>query len=128
MPNPAFFIFAIKVYCRIKFAFYSAQYDTARSQFLSILKFEYLGENETKFKNILTHWPVAQADSNDEKKLGVENLVGLSLPLKLKLLRQINSRFESVISNNDSDLLCNTVPISILYSVLLLVPFYAYQK
>ena len=95
---------------------------------MSILKFEYLGENETKFKNILTHWPLALADSNDEKKLGVENLVGLSLPLKLKLLRQINSRFESVISNNDYDLLCNTVPISILYSVLLLVPFYAYQK
>ena len=44
-----------------------------------ILNFEYLGENETKFENISTHWSVAQAGSNDEKKLGVENLVGLSL-------------------------------------------------
>ena len=25
------------------------------------LKFEYLGENETKYENILTHWSVAQA-------------------------------------------------------------------
>ena len=44
-----------------------------------ILNFEYLGENETKFENILTHWSVAQTGSNEEKKLGIENLVGLSL-------------------------------------------------
>ena len=44
-----------------------------------ILNFEYLCKNETKFENMLTHWSVAQAGSNDEKKLGVENLVGLSL-------------------------------------------------
>ena len=37
-----------------------------------------LGENLTKIENILTHWSVAQAGSNDEKKLEVENLVGLS--------------------------------------------------
>ena len=47
-----------------------------------ILNFEYLGENLTKFENILTHWSVAQTSSNDEKKLGVENLVGLSLYAK----------------------------------------------
>ena len=33
-------------------------------------KFEYLSENETKNENILTHWSVAQADSNDEKAGG----------------------------------------------------------
>ena len=33
-----------------------------------IVNFEYLRENETKFENILTHWSVAQAGSNDEKK------------------------------------------------------------
>ena len=44
-----------------------------------ILNFEYLGENETKNENILTHWSVAQASLNDEKKLKIKNLVGLSL-------------------------------------------------
>ena len=33
----------------------------------STLKYEYLGENETKFENILTQWPVAEAGSDDEK-------------------------------------------------------------
>ena len=33
----------------------------------------------TKIENILNHWSVAQAGSNDDKKLEVENLVGLSL-------------------------------------------------
>ena len=33
----------------------------------SILKFEYLGEIETKTENILTHWLVTQTSSNDEK-------------------------------------------------------------
>ena len=47
--------------------------------FDTIVNFEYLRENETKFENILTHWSVAQAGSNDEKKLGVKNLVELSL-------------------------------------------------
>ena len=48
--------------------------------FDTIVNFEYLRENETKFENILTHWSVAQAGSNDEeKKIGVKNLVGLSL-------------------------------------------------
>ena len=45
----------------------------------STLKYEYLGKIETKNKNILTYWSVAQAGSNDEKNLGVKNLVGLSL-------------------------------------------------
>ena len=36
--------------------------------FDTIVNFEYLRENETKFENILTHWSVAQAGSNDEKK------------------------------------------------------------
>ena len=45
----------------------------------SILNIEYLGENETKFENILTHWSVVQPDSNDEKNWESKNLVGLSL-------------------------------------------------
>ena len=45
----------------------------------SILKFEYVSENQTTIKNNLTHWSVDQAGSNGEKKLEVENLVGLSL-------------------------------------------------
>ena len=55
----------------------SAQYDTVRNLTPRSLilgedseKFEYLGENETKNENILTHWSVAQADSNDEKAGG----------------------------------------------------------
>ena len=32
----------------------------------SLLKFEYLSENQTKIENILTHWSVAQAGSNGE--------------------------------------------------------------
>ena len=43
------------------------------------LKFEYLREISTKIENILTHWSVAQTGSNEEKKLEVENLFGLSL-------------------------------------------------
>ena len=49
------------------FFFDSAQYDTAQSQFFSTLKYEYLGENETEFENILTHWSEAEAGSTDEK-------------------------------------------------------------
>ena len=30
-------------------------------------KYEYLGENETKFETILTHWSVVKAGSNNEK-------------------------------------------------------------
>ena len=41
-------------------------------------KFRNLGDNETKFINILNHWSVAQAGSNDEENPEVENLVGLS--------------------------------------------------
>ena len=36
----------------------------------SILKFNNLIENNTKFENILTHWSVAQAGSSDEKNRG----------------------------------------------------------
>ena len=45
-----------------------------------ILNFEYLGENETKFKNILTHWSVAQANSNEEKTRGQKSR--WTVPLK----------------------------------------------
>ena len=45
----------------------------------SDLEFEWLCEFLTKIENILTHWSVAKAGSIDEKKLEVENLVGLSL-------------------------------------------------
>ena len=47
--------------------FYSPGYDTPGSQFFYILKFEYLSENQTNIENILTHWSVAQVDSNGEK-------------------------------------------------------------
>ena len=30
-------------------------------------KYEYPGENEAEFENIVTHWPEAEAGSNDEK-------------------------------------------------------------
>ena len=43
-------------------------------------KFEYLGENETKKKTILTHWSVAQAGSNDEKNWGSK--ISLDCPFK----------------------------------------------
>ena len=59
----------------------SAQYRvTPRSMILwgvNLEKLEHLGEISTKIKTILTHYSVAQAGSNYEKK--VENLVGLSL-------------------------------------------------
>ena len=45
---------------------------------VNLEKLEYLGENETKFENISTHYSVAKADSNYEKKQ-FENLAWLSL-------------------------------------------------
>ena len=53
----------------------SAQYDTAQNLTLhsmiqhrvNLEKLEYLSENETKFKNISTHYSAARADSNYEK-------------------------------------------------------------
>ena len=50
----------------IKFFLLGAVSYYAESVFL-ILNYEYLGENETEFENILTHWSVDQAGSNDEK-------------------------------------------------------------
>ena len=44
-------------------------FDCAESVF-SILNFEFLGENETKFENILTLWSVAQTSLNDENHWG----------------------------------------------------------
>ena len=58
----------------------STQYDTSQAESVFfIINLKYLGENETKFEKSLTHWSVEQAGSNDEKKLGVKNLVRLSL-------------------------------------------------
>ena len=48
------------------FFWLSAVWYCAESVF-STLKYEYLGENETEFENILTHWSEAEAGSNDEK-------------------------------------------------------------
>ena len=45
------------------------------------LKYEYLGENETTFENVLTHWSVAQAGSNDEKICGPK--ISLDCPFKV---------------------------------------------
>ena len=33
----------------------------------TFVNYEYLGENETEFENILTNWSEAKAGSNDEK-------------------------------------------------------------
>ena len=49
----------------------SAQNLTPRSMILrrvNLKKLEYLDEKETKFKNLSTHYLVAKADSNYEKK------------------------------------------------------------
>ena len=79
--------------------FYSAQYNTALplSQFF-ILNFEYLGENETKFENILTNWSVVQTSLNDEKNCGSK--ISLDCPfnirvciLELYLLNSVCSAF-----------------------------------
>ena len=48
--------------------------------FRCIFEFEYLGENETEFENILTHWSVAQAGSNDDKNWGSK--ISLDCPFK----------------------------------------------
>ena len=48
----------------------------------SQLKIEYLGENETKYENILTHWSVAQAGWNDEKNR--RSKISLDCPFKFK--------------------------------------------
>ena len=48
----------------------------------SILKFEYLSENQTKIENILTHWSVAQAGSNGE--LNWRSKISLDCPFKSK--------------------------------------------
>ena len=55
---------------------------TQRSKILrgTSKKFEYLGEYETEFENILTHWSVAQAGSNDEKNWGSK--ISLDCPFK----------------------------------------------
>ena len=52
----------------------SAQYHTPGK----FRKIRITGEILTKIENIVNHWSVAQAGHND-KKLEVENLVGLSL-------------------------------------------------
>ena len=43
---------------------------------VNLEKLKYLGENETKFENILIHCSVAQARSNDKKTEGY--LFGIS--------------------------------------------------
>ena len=51
--------------------FDSGQYETYCPELVFfILSFEYLGDNETKFDNILTDWSVAQASSNNAKTTG----------------------------------------------------------
>ena len=47
-------------------------------------KLEYLGENETKNENILTHWSKAQAGSNDDKNWGSK--ISLDCPFKPSIL------------------------------------------
>ena len=64
----------------------SAQYNTARNLTPRRMimrgtseKLEYLSKNETKKENILTHWSVAQAGSNDEKNWGLKVLLDCPL-------------------------------------------------
>ena len=56
----------------------SPGYHTLASQFFLNLKFKLLRKILTKIENIVTHWSVAQEDSNKKQKL-VANFVGLSL-------------------------------------------------
>ena len=77
--------------------------------------FEYLSENETRNKNILTHWSVAQAGSSDEKIMRVENLVGLSLQSHKSLNLQEDAQnvtkcFWEQLTNSD-----HTQPVEFLY-------------
>ena len=51
-----------------------------RESVFSILKFEYLSENQTKIENILTHWSVAQAGSNGELNWRLK--ISLDCPFK----------------------------------------------
>ena len=58
----------------------SVQYDTAGDSNAGDSKiFENLRETLIKIKSMLTHWSVAQAGWNDEKRMWLNNLVGLSL-------------------------------------------------
>ena len=55
-----------------------------------------LGENLTKIENILTHESVDQAGANDEKKLEVENLVGLFLSENKKQISLLRAYLTAV--------------------------------
>ena len=66
----------------------TVQYDTAQNLTPGSMilcgtskKYEYLGENVTKFENILTHRSVAQAGSTDAKNRGSK--ISLDCPFKL---------------------------------------------
>ena len=63
-----------------------------RESVFSILKFEYLSENQTKIENILTHWSVAQADSNGELNWRSKN--SLDCPFKKRPLTDKVIRIE----------------------------------
>ena len=73
------------------------QYHTARNlTLLSIIlheKYEYLGENKTKNKTILTHWSVAQASSNDEKNWGSK--ISLDCPFKSRIFIIIKHQLQA---------------------------------
>ena len=66
----------------------STQYDTTQNLTLRSMILrrtseklgKYLGENEMKNENILTHWSVAQAGLNDEKNWGSK--ISLDCPFK----------------------------------------------
>ena len=71
----------------------SAQNLTPRSMILrrvNLKKLEYLDENETKFKNLSTHYLVAKADSNYEKKTVRKSR--LTVPLKRILESHLTPR------------------------------------
>ena len=55
-----------------------------------------LGENLTKIENILIHESVDQAGANDEKKLEVENLVGLFLSENKKQISLLRAYLTAV--------------------------------
>ena len=57
----------------------SAQFRYCAVRRVNHEKHEYLGENETKFENISTHYSVAKADSNYEKTVWKSRL---TVPLK----------------------------------------------
>ena len=78
LKNGYIFYFCTNVLGLIFFLLRAVWY--CKESVFSIQNYEYLGENETKNENVLTHWSVAQAGSNDNKTGGSK--ISLDCPFK----------------------------------------------